>query len=336
FNPSVWGGEYFLDNTPEHNPVKWTNGSSRTLPGTRECVRRDVRDALDCLGGVKVLLPLFAQYDHGVRRSGASRVSYRTDPRLNETVLALLAGTLRDSIPNRRFLRQHGGLSLIPYFLERVSPQHMSAGALTQACRLTDRLGAWSEEWADSVIESLLSPSRLWVFAPTEAQLTLVGVLRGLTRRCPGRMHRVVGLQRCLDALNLYFWYTPPINRGDRGDSSSEPSPFGYPAERESARRSRRSRGSSGNDDGGLAENNGWSYVSRQWVHPSTGEVLGVKASGPVLVEIRARLLDAAILMACDRDGVGRAEVAAVLGFLQGCRDDTSRCEALRLVLRLI
>ncbi|CAM9505103.1 unnamed protein product, partial [Scytosiphon promiscuus] len=308
---------------------------ARRLPGTRECVRRDVRDALDCLGGVKVLLPLFAQYDHGVRRSGASRVSYRTDPRLNETVLALLAGTLRDSIPNRRFLRQHGGISLIPYFLERVSPQHMSAGALTQACRLTDRLGAWSEEWADSAIESLLSPSRLWVFAPTDAQVTLVGVLRGLTRRCPGRMRRVVGVQRCLDALDLYFWYTPPANR-DQDNPSSAPSPVGYPAARTPARGNRRSRGSSVTDDGGPAEDNGWSYVSRQWVHPSTGEVLGVKAAGPVLVEIRARLLDAAIVMACDGDGIGRAEVAAVLGFLQGCRDDSSRCEALRLVLRLM
>lgn len=202
YNPSVWGGEYFLDNTPEYNPVRWTSSqqsssrarteadasvgarnrviysmagsqahvliqpqnaghprrdgisggrSSRNagkralghrtalparargwsgwsglssednafggdgvegaptvrprprpgymhamrLPGTRECVRRDVRDALDCLGGVKVLLPLFAQYDHGVR-CGDGRVSYRTDLRLNETVLALLAGTLRD------------------------------------------------------------------------------------------------------------------------------------------------------------------------------------------------------------------------------------------------
>lgn len=199
YNPSVWGGEYFLDNTPEHNTVKWTNGPqassvarhkagrSKTehdrliysmggsqshifvhsrltdnpredssygrfarsldgsrrlsshrsdaparsrgwsggsgcwgedgeegenascvqprprpgfmhamrLPGTRECVMRDVRDALDCLGGVKVLLPLFAQFDHGVRR-GEGLISYQTDPRLNETVLALLAGTLRD------------------------------------------------------------------------------------------------------------------------------------------------------------------------------------------------------------------------------------------------
>lgn len=208
YNPGVWGGEYFLDNTPECNPVRWTTGSpapsstrkhwepdgasraraiysmagshahvlvqpvrpsthrgasgsagssdgaraaqarrdgrdpsshrpsaprltrgwsgwsghseednvlgveevgsapsvrprprpgymhAMRLPGTRECVTRDVRDALDCLGGVKVLLPLFAQYDHGVLHAG--RVSYRTDPRLNETVLALLGGTLRD------------------------------------------------------------------------------------------------------------------------------------------------------------------------------------------------------------------------------------------------
>lgn len=207
YNPSVWGGEYFLDNTPEHNPVRWTNGGSQAssgsgrgttrrqmtysmagnqahvliqppsvsnppasvsgggnghrgrlgttrgasthratasigrsrgwsgcsgssgvdllddgdsstcvrprrrpghmhamrLPGTREVVTRDVRDALDCLGGLKVLLPLFAQYDHGVRRGGTANVSYRTDPRLNETVLALLAGTLRD-----RFVRVLG------------------------------------------------------------------------------------------------------------------------------------------------------------------------------------------------------------------------------------
>lgn len=190
YNPSLWGGEYFLDNTPETNPVRWaihensveariksfsdatvrdtmfhsnsvsccqqsgggsgacrgssdrrpnvgarTRGWSGTscssgegstcpdegedgrklrpqprpgrmhamrLPGTRECVRRDVRDALDCLGGVKVLLPLFAQYDHGVMCGGSAegrnRVSYETDPRLNETVLALLAGTLRDRL----------------------------------------------------------------------------------------------------------------------------------------------------------------------------------------------------------------------------------------------
>lgn len=215
----------------------------------------------------------------------------------------------------------------------------MSAGALTQACRLTERLGSWSEEWADSAIESLLSPSRLWVFAPTEAQLTLVGVLRGLTRRCPSRMRRVVGVQRCLDALDLYYWYTPPlsdISGGVPRDSSPESSPAGLLASRASAGGSRRSsHGSHNPDGGGGAGSEGWSYASRQWLHPSTGEILGAKASGTVLREIRARLLDTAILMTCDGDGVRRAEVAAVLGFLRGCRDDVSRCEALRLVLRL-
>lgn len=162
----------------------------------------------------------------------------------------------------------------------------------------------------------------------------LVGVLRGLTRRCAGRMRRVVGVQRCLDALDLYYWYTPPVNsEEDQSDRPSEPSPGVWRTPPPGG--SRRSRASNGTDGGGVAGSKRWSYVSRQWVHPSTGEILGVKASGAVLGEIRARLLDTAILMACDGDGIDRAEVAAVLGFLQGCRDDASRCEALRLILRL-
>lgn len=206
----------------------------------------------------------------------------------------------------------------------------MTAGALAEACRLTDRLGSWSEDWANSAIAYLLAPSRLWVFAPPDAQLTLAGVLRGLARRCPGRMRRVVGLQRCLDALDLYYWYTPP-NEDTDGVGIVSPS-------RESNGTGQSGvvaddvRGASVNSTSG---SNDWSHASRQWLNPSTGELLGLKASGAPLREIRARLLDAAALMVCDGDGVGKADVAAVLGFLRGCRDSASRCEALRLVLRL-
>lgn len=255
--------------------------------------------------------------------------------RVAHVLLFVLRSVGPCSVPNQRFLRRYGGLSLIPFCLERVSPQHMNAGALAQACRLADRLGAWSEDWADSTIESLLSPSRLWVFAPTEVQMTLVGVLRGLARRCPDRMRRVVGVQQCLDALDLYYWYTPPANEGDGVDPSSETSPVEDPAAKASTGGNRRNRGSVNDEgDSGGAGSKDWSYVSRQWVHPSTGEVLGVKASGAVLGEIRARLLDTVVLMACDGDGVCRADVAAMLGFLRSCRDDLSRCEALRLILR--
>lgn len=195
----------------------------------------------------------------------------------------------------------------------------MTAGALAQACRLADRLGSWSEDWADSAIASLLAPSRLWVFAPPDAQRTLAGVLRGLARRCPGRMRRIVGLQRCLDALDLYYWYTPPTDDALARKNAS-------PVE-DSKEESQSPMGSTRGGD--------WSYVSQQWLNPSTGDVLGRKASGESLRDIRARLLDAALLMTCDGDGVTRADVAAILGYLQGCRDDSSRCEALRFMLRL-
>lgn len=211
----------------------------------------------------------------------------------------------------------------------------MTLGAFVQACRLTARLGSWSEDWADSAIASFLAPSRLWVFAPPEAQLTLAEVLRGLAQRCPGRMRRVVSVQRCLDALNLHYWYTPPYDECEGGDGESrrKSSSGGYTARPAGGRR--KSRGSHDADLKGGIDSKGWSYVSRQWVNPSTGEVLGVKASGFQLREIRARLFDAIVFMACDGDGIGRTDVAAVLGFLRGCRDNTSRCEALRLVLRL-
>lgn len=249
------------------------------------------------------------------------------------------------SVPNRRFLRKHDGLSLIQHCLERVSPQHMTQGALTQACRLTERIGSWSEDWADSAIASLLAPSRMWVFAPSEAQLTLAGVLRGLAQRCPGRMRRMVGVQRCLDALDLYYWYTPPYgddsgivsgtrsgsNHGQGGTTDEEDG--GKESSSSSGRR--HSRTSVHGTDIESAGSMEWSYVSRRWVRPSTGEILGLKVAGPALQEIRARLLDAAVLMAGDGDGIGRADVLAVLGFLRGCRDDLSRREALRLVIRL-
>ena len=137
-------------------------------------------------------------------------------------------------------------------------------------------------------------------------------------------MRRVVGFQRCLDALDLYYWYTPPASENVDGEPRSKASDG-----------TRRSRASHGADGVGAVDSTGWSYASRQWVHPSTGKVLGLKASGAALREIRARLLDTAVIMACDGDGVSRSEVAAMLGFLRGCRDDSSRCEALRLILRL-
>lgn len=248
-------------------------------------------------------------------------------PRLSSdvTVHILSSVSTNVSVPNRRFLRRHDGLSLIHHCLERVSPQHMTPGALAQACRLTDRLGSWSEDWADSAIASLLAPSRLWVFAPPDAQITLAGVLRGLARRCPGRMRRVIGLQRCLDALDLYFWYTPPADGVG----------VGYTTPPMDDTHTVHIGNLVGGAGGGGDSSKHWSYKSQQWLNPSTGDVLGRKASGASLREIRARLLDAAALMTCDGDGVGRADVAAILGFLRGCRDDTSRCEALRLVLRL-
>lgn len=63
----------FLDNTPEINRSSGNftkNMHAIRLPGTHPCVTRDIRDTLDCLGGIKLLFPLFAQLDQNVILDG--------------------------------------------------------------------------------------------------------------------------------------------------------------------------------------------------------------------------------------------------------------------------
>jgi hypothetical protein len=40
---------------------------ARRLPGTHQCITRDIKDTLDCLGGIQVLFPLFVQLDQPVK-----------------------------------------------------------------------------------------------------------------------------------------------------------------------------------------------------------------------------------------------------------------------------
>jgi hypothetical protein len=98
---------------------------------------KDVRDAFDSLGGIKVLYPLFAQFDLPIRGLDGAP-DYTVDPRLCVKFLDLLAKLLYHSHSgsNRRFMQEGNGFVFIGYFLERLSPMHMSLDLLEAITRL--------------------------------------------------------------------------------------------------------------------------------------------------------------------------------------------------------
>lgn len=104
----------------------------RLFSGTQASVINSIWDALDCLGGLTVIMPLFAQFDQPVKPN-----DYSINPKLNEQVLRIIARAMPQTAANRKLMKRSGFL-LLRYLLEQLSPQHMTIEALSAIMRIIE------------------------------------------------------------------------------------------------------------------------------------------------------------------------------------------------------
>jgi hypothetical protein len=216
-NPGVNRGDNsYLDNTPETNAIRWLAASSATsydfvsavgLKGTFRCTTRDMRNTLDCLGGLKALLPLFAQVDmpssDEEALSNKEAASEGAEENICLKILNLIFDLLRDSAENHK-LMDGLGFGLVTYFLERISPHHLTMSLVECLVAHTMNL-TWNVEWQDSVIKHILCNFKIWVNTDIDVQKYLFSVLLSLTRQFPQRMAQIINVQRLLDEMYLRF-----------------------------------------------------------------------------------------------------------------------------------
>jgi hypothetical protein len=234
-NPGVNRGDSsYLDNTPETNSVRWLTNSSlsssadfvsaASLKGTFRCTTRDMRNTLDCLGGLKTLLPLFAQVDLPCAGDlgSATGVADVVDENICLKILSLIFELLRDSAENHK-LMDGLGFSLVAYFLERISPGHLTLPVLECLVMHIFNL-SWNMEWQDSAFKYILTNFKIWINTAVEVQKYLFTSLLTFTRMAPQRMAKIAGVQRLLD--ELYLRYVSPIARkstDNKGKGTNEP-----------------------------------------------------------------------------------------------------------------
>jgi hypothetical protein len=153
-------------------PVAGKMHALQRLPGTYRNTTQDAKMALDSLGGIKVLLPLFAQFDQprlaavGQSCGGGSCIPSLSgirpvqegdaslDTQLSQVVLELLLILLDGH--NSRLMMKIDGFALVSYLLERVSPQHLTVEVVALLWRLRERL-FWNPAMQDHLLEHLLS-----------------------------------------------------------------------------------------------------------------------------------------------------------------------------------
>lgn len=149
YHSSVWEGEYFLNNSAA------AGSKARRLKGTYDITTRNIRDVLDCIGGVSVIFPLFAQCD--------------TNYTLLPNLLHLIRVLTEDNGNNQQFIKSYDGIRVIGYLLTRLPRLNMTMKTLDAINQFIASL-VWSTRLVSLAVETFLLDTKLWSLSSSSVQ----------------------------------------------------------------------------------------------------------------------------------------------------------------------
>jgi WD40 repeat protein len=319
YNPAVWKGDFCLDNTPERNQMRWklppSNSdfiekdqqpplpshnpgkmNARILPGTYRSTTSDIRTALNSLGGVRVLLPLFAQFDQPRIQTPREmkpfppasdlKVINAVDTDLSVTLFDLLRCFFVRTSENESLLRDFQGFALVGFFLERISPQHLSLHTLDLILKIRDSV-SWNPTFSDDVLEYLLLNFKIWKFASFDVQKRLFAEIDTILSSVDAKVIQTRNFTtKLIDALYLLYDYENPSLEVIHVAKEFVLGEDFVPRSSDSTVGS-----TTAGDIFFHAESAESIYLADQWIHASSGLVEGVKLKGSQLKVIRSALL---------------------------------------------
>ena len=248
YNPIALRGSYFLDNTPSGNDIKWklphnvdieeelrrgdsTSGSSSSryckmhalrLTGTYRSSIQAVQFALNSLGGIRAIIPLFGQVDQGLTAesissgvppspasSTSTSIQHQQELNFFPAVLGLFTTILEASIEYKRSFHRCGGFYTVRYLLDKVNPVNFNKITLYQFIELFSKL---SNEMIlqDALLETVLCDFKLWANSAPDVQCHLIDwLIRHFQNRtyCKNMFPQALGVQRLIDIMYQFYDY---------------------------------------------------------------------------------------------------------------------------------
>ena len=112
------------------------------LSGVQACTRSRLQDALACIGGVSAILPLFTVLDlpRGTREREEG-VDEEEEQQLGVYIVHLLTEMVGGSAASREWVSARGGIGILNFLLQRVSPRHLTVSFVLALDRMVVCLG---------------------------------------------------------------------------------------------------------------------------------------------------------------------------------------------------
>ena len=265
-------------NAPSPAPLVHDSSVVR-LPGTETSFSMSFTDALDCMGGLSCVFPLFAQIDQPTTIPAEDSIDYDCNPRLSLSLIKLVGDLVKSSSSSRSVMVERGGFELISYFLSSLDPRHMTSELLATIFDLEEASRQYPALHSSIVME-LIANFKIWVYSPSEVQIELMDRMHASIQKSPQFavcVRSEKSIQGLLESLHMLFWHSPPSIKRDNLHNSQTLPPV---------------------------------YRDRQRIHPVTKAVVGTRASGEDLNKIRNKVYSLVLtLLEVDREGKSKGVV---------------------------
>jgi hypothetical protein len=218
-NPVMCQGDFIVDNTPEGNMLRWCTSLpiTKKSPGTVLNSIRYITDELDCLGGIKTLLP-FLRDACGKQRAGnvvplGALAADDCGPQLCIKILDLLMSLIKNltSIESKKLL-DGTGFALIAHHLETVNPSYLTP-QLLDCCMYHVKGLSWNQVWQEKAMKQLICNMKIWELAPYSVHLKLLNYINEYVCNYSEAASRIIPVQTLLDYLkNVYVCHPEPAS----------------------------------------------------------------------------------------------------------------------------
>jgi hypothetical protein len=198
--------ETFTDPEAIHSLGTSSLGSpmnGKLLDGTHVCTSRDMRNALDCLGGIKVILPIFENLSIcETPEDTANRYAQ---------ILQLFISTLRNSVENKTFMANQG-FSYLINFLTLLEPHQVTLDIVDGFISLLEKFQN-DQEWVINCITTIFFDFNFWSACPFVCQETILKKLCNYVSSHADLVKSRIGFAKLFDALYLCYANTNQLNQ---------------------------------------------------------------------------------------------------------------------------
>lgn len=176
---------------------KTAQSNARIANGTTVFIARNVRDTLNCIGGVEVIFPLLKLL----------KDDWTINYNMCASIISLLTEMLRYSRTNQEVMIQNGGFCTLGFILSELDPRHINMNTLKSLqgmveCALTPR-----DPILKDIYHDIFTNFELWIKVDFAVHESMLIFLKEEVSRNPDYFHEIFGIQYFLDNLRYYFWY---------------------------------------------------------------------------------------------------------------------------------